>query len=76
MKVRTPTPLFDQAHIAPLRVLTPTPLQSPSKDGRLSTPYAGEGGSGGAAHPFSLGEKVAPQDVCKNARLATGYGAG
>ena len=48
MKARTPTPLFDQAHIAPLRVLTPTPLQSPSKDGRLSTPYAGEGGSGGA----------------------------
>jgi len=59
MKVRTPTPLFDQARIAPLRALTPTPLQSPSKDGRLSTPYAGEGGSGGAAHPFSLGEKVA-----------------
>jgi len=36
------------------RALTPTPLQSPSRDGRLATPYAGEGRS-----PFSLGEKVA-----------------
>ena len=43
MKARAPAPRFDQAHIAPLRTLTPTPLQSPSKDGRLSTPYEGEG---------------------------------
>ena len=43
MKARAPTPLFEQPHIAPLRALTPTPLQSPSKDGRLSTPYEGEG---------------------------------
>ena len=55
MKARTPTPLFEQAHIAPLRALTPTPLQRPSKDGRLSTPYEGEGTSG--THPFSLGER-------------------
>jgi hypothetical protein len=34
--------------------LTPTPLQSPSRDGRLSTPYEGEG-----AKPFSPREKVA-----------------
>jgi uncharacterized protein len=43
MKARAPTALFERAHIAPLRALTPTPLQSPSKDGRLSTPYEGEG---------------------------------
>ena len=48
MKARTPTPLFEQAHIAPLRALTP-PHPSPR----------GRGGNGGAAHPFSLGEKVA-----------------
>jgi uncharacterized protein len=39
MKARTPTPLFDQAHIAALRAL-------PSKDGRLSPPYGREGGNG------------------------------
>jgi hypothetical protein len=49
MKARAPTPLFEQAHITPLRALTPTPLQSPSKDGRLSTPYEGEGGSRASA---------------------------
>jgi uncharacterized protein len=58
MKARAPAPLFDQGHIAPLRALTPTPLESPSRDGRLSTPYVGEGTSA-APHPFSLGEKVA-----------------
>jgi uncharacterized protein len=47
MKARAPTPLFEQAHIAPLRALTPTPLPE------------GEGENNGAAHPFSLGEKVA-----------------
>jgi hypothetical protein len=26
MKARTRTPLFEQAHIAPLQALTPTPL--------------------------------------------------
>ena len=43
MKARAPTPapLFEEA-------LTPTPLQSPSRDGRLSTPYGGEG-----SPPFS-----------------------
>jgi hypothetical protein len=46
MKAR-PTPLFEQAHMAPLRALTPTPLPE------------GEGENKGAAHPFSLGEKVA-----------------
>jgi uncharacterized protein len=49
MKARAPTPLFEQAHIAPLRALTPTPLQSPSKDGRVSTPHEGEGGSRASA---------------------------
>jgi uncharacterized protein len=48
-KARTPTPapLFEQAHIAPLRALTPTPLPE------------GEGTSCAAAHPFSSREKVA-----------------
>ncbi|MGB7975922.1 MAG: 2OG-Fe(II) oxygenase [Roseiarcus sp.] len=52
------------------RALTPTPLQSPSKDGRLSTPYEGEGGNNGAAHTFSLGEKVA-RDSGSDEGLAT-----
>jgi uncharacterized protein len=78
MKARTPTPapLFEQALTAnslAKQALTPTPLQSPSKDGSLSTPYKGEGGNGAAAHPFSpearretgvlrrpMSEKVAP----------------
>jgi uncharacterized protein len=47
MKARTSTPLFEQAHIAPLRALTPTPLPE------------GEGTNGAVAHPFSLREKVA-----------------
>jgi hypothetical protein len=59
MKARAPAPLFDQAHIAPLRALTPTPLESPSKDGRLSTPHVGEGTSAAAARPFSPGERGA-----------------
>jgi uncharacterized protein len=58
MKARATAPLFDQAHVAPLRAHTPTPLEGPSEDGRFSTPHAGEG-TGGAVHPFSLGEKVA-----------------
>jgi hypothetical protein len=56
MKARAPTPLFEQAQIAPLRALTPTPLQSPSKDGRLSTPYEGEGGSRASAPLLPQGE--------------------
>jgi uncharacterized protein len=54
MKAR-PTPLFDQANIAPLRALTPTPLQSPSKDGRLSTPYVGEGETAAPRSPSPPG---------------------
>ena len=42
-----------------MRTLTPTPLESPSRDGRLSTPYEGEGPNSAAAHPFSPREKVA-----------------
>ena len=57
MKARTPTPLFDQAHIAPLRALTPTPLQSPSKDGRLSTPYEGEGATAPPRSPSPSGRR-------------------
>src|ERR1700722_13338843 len=58
MKARAPAtaPLLDQAHIAPLRALTPTPLQSPSEDGRLSTPYVGEGGSRASAPLLPQGE--------------------
>ena len=56
MKAR-PTPLFDQAHIAPLRALTPTPLQSPSKDGRLSTPYAGEEETAAPRSPSPSGRR-------------------
>jgi hypothetical protein len=51
-----PAPLLDQAHITPLRALTPTPLQSPSKDGRLSTSYEGEGTSGATAPLLPPGE--------------------
>ena len=53
MKARAPTP-------APLleEALTPTPLQSPSSDGRLSTPYKGAGRTGGAL-PLSPREKLA-----------------
>jgi uncharacterized protein len=50
MKARTPTPLFDQALTAnslAKQALTPTLLPG------------GEGRTGSAAHPFSLGEKVA-----------------
>jgi uncharacterized protein len=51
MKARAPAPLFERAHIANAlaeqQALTPTPLPE------------GEGGNGAAAHPFSLGEKVA-----------------
>ena len=36
----------------------PTPLESPSRDGRLSTPYGGEGYDG-ADNPFPLRGKVA-----------------
>jgi hypothetical protein len=56
MKTRAPL-LFEQALTAPLQVLTPTPLESPSKDRLLSTPYVGEVRNGSEAHPFSLGEK-------------------
>jgi hypothetical protein len=65
MKARAPTPLFDQAHIAPIRALTPTPLQSPSKDGRLSTPYEGEGTSGAIAPllpPGEVGRRSRPDE--------------
>lgn len=48
-RVLTPAPLLDQA-------FTPTPLQSPSRDGRLSTPYEGEGGSAGASSLLLSGE--------------------
>jgi hypothetical protein len=51
MKTRALAPLFERAHIANAlaeqQALTPTPLPE------------GEGGNGAAAHPFSLGEKVA-----------------
>src|ERR1700722_16418706 len=57
MKARTPTPLFEQAHIAPLRALTPTPLQSPSKDGRLSTPYVREGETAPSRTPSPTGRR-------------------
>ena len=57
MKARTPTPLFDQALTAPLRTLTPTPLQSPSKDGRLSTPYVGEGATAPRRSPSPSGRR-------------------
>ena len=36
MKARTPTPLFEQALIAPLEALTPTPL--PGGEGRPAAP--------------------------------------
>ena len=50
MKARAPTPapLLDQALDPAKKALTPTPLPE------------GEGRTGSAAHPFSLGEKVAP----------------
>ena len=53
MKARAPTP-------APLleEALTPTLLQSPSSDGRLSTPYKGAGRTGGAL-ALSPREKLA-----------------
>ncbi|HEY6734033.1 MAG TPA: hypothetical protein VI256_09570, partial [Roseiarcus sp.] len=54
MKARAQTPLFEQAHIAPLRTLTPTllpegegtsgasaPLLPPGKGGRRSRPDEG-----------------------------------
>jgi hypothetical protein len=44
MKARAPTPLFDRAHIAPLRALTPTPLPE------------GEGRTGAAAPLLPPGE--------------------
>ncbi len=47
MKARTPTPLFDQA----LTRAPSNPHPNPSPRGR--------GANGGAALPFSLGEKVA-----------------
>ena len=48
MKARAPTPLFEEARRpSPQKALTPTPLPG------------GEGRTGGAAHPFSLGEGVA-----------------
>jgi uncharacterized protein len=50
MKARAPAPLFDQA-------LTPTPLQSPSKDGRLSTPYVGEGATAAPRSPSPSGRR-------------------
>jgi hypothetical protein len=62
MKARTPAPapLFEQAHIAPLRTLTPTPLPKGRPEGRPSLDgLRGEGENGAAAHTFSLGEKVA-----------------
>jgi hypothetical protein len=49
MKARAPAPLFEQD-------LARTPLQGPSKDGRLSTPCEAEGTSV-AAQPFSFGQK-------------------
>jgi uncharacterized protein len=58
MKARPPTPPFEEAHLAPLRALAPTPLQSPSEDGRRSISYVGEGPNG-ATYAFSLGERVA-----------------
>jgi uncharacterized protein len=57
MKERTSTPFFDRAHIAPLRTLTRTPLQSPSKDGRLSTSYVGEGATAAPRVPSPSGRR-------------------
>jgi hypothetical protein len=49
----TPTLLLEQA-------LTPTPLPKGRPEGRPSLDGLwGEGRTGGAAHPFALGEKVA-----------------
>ena len=48
MKARAQTPLFEQAHIAPLRTLTPTPLPE---------------GEGFVLPPLPLGEADARERV-------------
>jgi uncharacterized protein len=60
MKARAPAPLFEQALTANSlanQALTPTPLQSPSKDGRLSTPYEGEGATAPPRSPSPSGRR-------------------
>ena len=65
MKARTPTPLFEQAHIAPLRALTPTPLPRergpapPLPFSPLEKVADAVGRMKRRALPFALGEKVA-----------------
>lgn len=46
-----------------MRTSPPTPLQSPSRDGRLSTPYEGEGGA--TALSFSLREKATDEGAAR-----------